>query len=114
MIELMDDAIGTVLYKLDELDLEENTIICFTSDNGGVSSGDAYATSTSPLRWGQGPPVGRRNPRTLLPQKPRDHSARFNLCHSGQRNRLVPTLLDLCGIESPKEQAVDGVAGPLA
>ncbi|MEG3603706.1 MAG: sulfatase-like hydrolase/transferase, partial [Verrucomicrobiota bacterium] len=39
MIELMDDAIGTVLAKLDEHGLDQNTIVCFTSDNGGVSSG---------------------------------------------------------------------------
>ena len=32
----------------------ENTIVCFTSDNGGVSSGDAYATSNLPLRGGKG------------------------------------------------------------
>ena len=48
MIELMDDAIGTVLAKLDEHGLDQNTIVCFTSDNGGVSSGDAYATSNLP------------------------------------------------------------------
>ena len=43
MIEQLDQSIGTVLAKLAEHELEENTIICFTSDNGGVSSGDAYA-----------------------------------------------------------------------
>ena len=46
MIEQLDQSIGTVLTKLDEHGLDDNTIICFTSDNGGVSSGDAYTTST--------------------------------------------------------------------
>ena len=32
----------------------ENTIVCFTSDNGGVSSGDAFCTSNLPLRGGKG------------------------------------------------------------
>ena len=40
MIEAMDEAIGIVLRKLDEHGLTDNTIICFTSDNGGVSTGD--------------------------------------------------------------------------
>ena len=43
LIQQMDDAVGVVLAKLHELGLDENTIIVFTSDNGGVSSGDAYA-----------------------------------------------------------------------
>ena len=50
----MDDAVGIVLNKLDELGLADNTIVCFTSDNGGVSSGDAYSTSNTPLRGGKG------------------------------------------------------------
>jgi arylsulfatase A-like enzyme len=54
MIEQLDQSIGTVLAKLEEHGLNKNTIICFTSDNGGVSSGDAYATSNLPLRGGKG------------------------------------------------------------
>ena len=54
MIEQLDQSIGTVLTRIDEHGLEDNTIICFTSDNGGVSSGDAYATSNLPLRGGKG------------------------------------------------------------
>ena len=50
----MDDAVGIVLNKLDELGLSDNTIVCFTSDNGGVSSGDAFSTSNLPLRGGKG------------------------------------------------------------
>ena len=54
MMEAMDDAVGIVLDKLDELGLAEKTVVCFTSDNGGVSSGDAFATSNLPLRGGKG------------------------------------------------------------
>ena len=45
---------GDCAQKLDELGIADNTIVCFTSDNGGVSSGDAYATSNLPLRGGKG------------------------------------------------------------
>src|SRR5690606_27624649 len=50
LVEQMDDAVGVVLGKLDELGLDKNTIIVFTSDNGGVASGDAFATNNSPFR----------------------------------------------------------------
>lgn len=36
MIETLDDTVGRVLAKLDELGLAENTIVIFTSDNGGL------------------------------------------------------------------------------
>jgi len=54
MIEAMDEAVGMVLNKLDELGLTEKTVVCFTSDNGGVSSGDAFSTSNLPYRGGKG------------------------------------------------------------
>src|SRR5262249_7370534 len=36
MIETLDDSVGRVLAKLDELKLAEKTIVIFTSDNGGL------------------------------------------------------------------------------
>ncbi len=54
LIEATDEAVGYVLMSLDKLGLEKNTIVIFTSDNGGVVSGDAYATSNLPLRGGKG------------------------------------------------------------
>lgn len=54
LVETMDDAVGVVLRALDEQGLAENTIVVFTSDNGGVSAGDAYSTSNLPLRGGKG------------------------------------------------------------
>ena len=54
LVETMDDAVGIVLNKLKALGLDENTIVVFTSDNGGVASGDAFSTSNAPLRGGKG------------------------------------------------------------
>ncbi|MGZ0656365.1 sulfatase [Coraliomargarita sp. W4R72] len=57
MIETMDTAIGRVLATLDRLQLNDETIIIFTSDNGGnmfdVVDGQ-YPTSNYPLRGGKG------------------------------------------------------------
>ncbi|MFN7933972.1 MAG: sulfatase [Bryobacteraceae bacterium] len=49
MVESMDDSVGRVLGKLDELGLAENTVVIFTSDNGGVV-GRRHITSNEPLR----------------------------------------------------------------
>jgi len=50
MIESVDDSVGAVLAKLDELKLTENTIVLFFSDNGGYSG----ATSNAPLKGFKG------------------------------------------------------------
>ncbi|MBA4188709.1 MAG: N-acetylgalactosamine 6-sulfate sulfatase (GALNS) [Planctomycetaceae bacterium] len=57
MVESMDDAVGRVLKKLDDLKLSENTLVIFTSDNGGLATleGMPFApTINSPLREGKG------------------------------------------------------------
>ena len=54
MIENMDWNIGRMINKLKELGLYENTIIIFTSDNGGLSTAEGSPTSNFPLRAGKG------------------------------------------------------------
>ena len=54
LIEQMDDAVGEVLSALETLGLDENTIVVFTSDNGGVAAGDNFSTNNKPLRAGKG------------------------------------------------------------
>ena len=56
MMESMDEAVGRVLKKLDELKLSEKTLVVFTSDNGGLCNGNGQIippTSNSPLRDGK-------------------------------------------------------------
>jgi arylsulfatase A len=59
MVASLDENVGRVLRKLDELNLADNTVVVLTSDNGGVDfptskSGDKPPTSNSPLRSGKG------------------------------------------------------------
>ncbi len=54
MMESMDDAVGIVLKTLADLELAGRTVVIFTSDNGGVSSGDAFSTCNLPYRGGKG------------------------------------------------------------
>ena len=110
MIEQLDQAVGIVLDKLDELGLDDNTIVCFTSDNGGVSSGDAYATSNLPLRGGKGRQWegGIREPFYIKAPGVSKQGAQNATPVNGID--WYPTLLDLCMIEIPKKQRVDGVS----
>lgn len=50
MIERLDQSSGKIINKISELDLNDNTVIIFFSDNGGKHS---YAAQT-PLRAGKG------------------------------------------------------------
>ena len=52
MLSAMDEAIGQVLATLDEMKIRDNTLIIFSSDNGGPSPGKV--TSNGPLRAGKG------------------------------------------------------------
>ena len=57
MVESLDDAVGRVLKKLDDMNLSGNTIVIFTSDNGGLATleGMPFApTINAPLREGKG------------------------------------------------------------
>ena len=48
MVSAMDDGIGTVLQKLKEKGLEENTMVVFLSDNGGPTNDNG--SNNRPLR----------------------------------------------------------------
>jgi len=54
MVEAMDQACGKVLDALNKLKLEDNTVVFFMSDNGGLSTAEGHPTSNLPLRAGKG------------------------------------------------------------
>lgn len=110
MIEAMDDAVGIVLEKLHELGLEEQTIVCFTSDNGGVSSGDAFSTSNLPLRGGKGRQWegGIREPFYI--KAPGITTAGQSCAVPVSGIDWYPTLLELAGLSVPEQQDIDGVS----
>lgn len=109
VIKEMDDAIGMVLHELRELGLDKNTLVIFTSDNGGVTSGDNYSTSLLPLRGGKGRQWegGIRVP--LIYSYPG--------CKSGSiidtpvtGTDFYPTILDYARLKLHPEQHKDGVS----
>ena len=57
VIETLDDTVGLLLNKLDALGLRSNTLVIFTSDNGGLhvpEGGHQRITDNSPFRAGKG------------------------------------------------------------
>ena len=57
MVQSVDESIGRILGRLDDLGLTENTVVIFMSDNGGLSTlaGERVGpTTNSPLRAGKG------------------------------------------------------------
>jgi arylsulfatase A-like enzyme len=54
MIETMDSACGQVFDALEAEGLVENTLVIFTSDNGGLSTSEGSPTSNLPYRAGKG------------------------------------------------------------
>lgn len=54
MVEAMDEAVGKVLQQLEDSGVANNTIVIFTSDNGGLATSEGLPTSNLPLRGGKG------------------------------------------------------------
>ena len=110
LVETMDDAVGIVLKALKDNGLDKNTIVIFTSDNGGVASGDNYSTSNLPLRGGKGYQWegGIREPFFIkVPWlKTKELASDFPVIHTD----FYPTLLDLAGVPLQPEQHIDGIS----
>lgn len=104
MIERMDDGIGRILDKLDELGLAENTIVIFASDNGGLE----LLQSQEPLRGGKAMvfeggirvPFAVRWPGKVQPGTVSDTPV--------ITDDLFPTILDMVGIPY-RDPELDGL-----
>lgn len=110
LIKHMDDAIGKVLWTLSQMGLDKNTIIIFTSDNGGVTSGDSFSTSLLPLRGGKGRQWegGIRVPLLI---KCNDFNIKGITCDTPVSGiDFYPTLLEYTKADNQKKQKLDGVS----
>ena len=110
LVETTDDAVGIVLDKLQALGLDKNTIVVFTSDNGGVSSGDNFSTSNLPFRGGKGYQWegGVRVPFFINVPWLKNEGKKINVpvIHTD----FYPTLLELASIPLKPNEHVDGVS----
>lgn len=56
LVKSVDDSVGRVMAELEKLGLADNTVVVFTSDNGGAIHLRKNATRVPPLRGGKGFP----------------------------------------------------------
>lgn len=108
MLESLDESVGRILDKLEELSLMTNTIVIFTSDNGGLSTAEGSPTSNIPLRTGKGWPYegGVRVP-LLIAWPSQIAAARVSPVPVTSAD-LYPTLLELLNLPPRPEQTSDG------
>jgi arylsulfatase A-like enzyme len=103
MLESGDDSVGRIMKELAELKLAENTIVLFTSDNGGLATSEGPntpSTINAPLREGKGHLYegGIRVP--LIVRWPGSIKAGA-LCETPVCSiDYLPTILELCGIKA--------------
>ena len=109
-VSTMDERIGEVLAKLDELGLRENTIIAFQSDHGFSTEERAFfgGGSAGPYRGAKFSLFegGIRVPAILsAPGRVSEGETRDQL---GTGCDWLPTLCHLAGVTPPEEQTLDG------
>ena len=108
MVESMDAQVGRVLDKLEELGLDDNTVVCFMSDNGGLSTAEGLPTSNLPLRGGKGwlYEGGIREPYIIKwPGKAEPGT----VCREPVTSTdFYPTMLEIAGLPGRPEQHLDG------
>ncbi len=109
MVESVDDSTGQILDVLDELELTENTLVIFTSDNGGLDN-NGNPTNNDPLRSGKGyayeggirVPFLASWPGVVAAGKVSDTP----ICSID----IFPTILEAAGVEKPADRPIDGLS----
>jgi arylsulfatase A-like enzyme len=106
MVESMDENVGRILEWLDEKDLRKNTVVVFTSDNGGFHQ----ATDNRPLRSYKGHLYdgGIREP--LIIDWPGVTRPGYVCGTPVHGTDFYPTLLEMAGLPLRPEQHLDGVS----
>ena len=116
MVYALDQNVGRLINKLKTLNLLENTLIIFTSDNGGLSTligktvyGRSAPTSVLPLRAGKGWAYegGIRVPLII---KPPNNLQAKTIDAPANSMDYYPTVLDYTGIGLNPDQHVDGIS----
>lgn len=108
MVRCMDENVGSVLDTLRELHLYDNSIIVFTSDNGGLTTKRTVGpTAVTPLRAGKGwlYEGGIRVPLVIkAPGMPAGEVSAQPVTSMD----FYPTVLELAGLPLHTQQHVDG------
>ena len=111
MMSAMDDAVGQVLARLREKQLEEDTLVFFISDNGGptMPTTTTNASSNEPLRGSKRTTLegGIRVP--FFVKWPGRLPAGKKYDHPVIQLDILPTALAAAGVETPSDAEIEGV-----
>jgi arylsulfatase A-like enzyme len=106
MLAAVDEAIGQIAAALKEKGLTDNTLIVFSSDNGGPSPG--RATDNTPLRAGKGTIYEGGIRAAAFATWPGKIPAGIRIKEPMHISDWFPTLLKLCGAPTDQKLPVDG------
>jgi arylsulfatase A-like enzyme len=90
----VDDSVGAILRKLDQLGIADNTLIVFTSDHGSNMKGSLFNVDGTCVPW--------------IMRWPRGIKAGTECNELVQNIDLAPTFFDLAGAEVPDKYIMDG------
>ncbi len=104
-VEEIDWSTGVIMEKLKELNIDEHTMVIFTSDNGGALQ---HGASNTPLRDGKGT-TWEGGQRVCCVARWPQHIKAGSACDQLTVSfDLFPTIAKLAGAEVPQERKIDG------
>lgn len=108
MVESVDQVVGKIMQTIKSLGLDEQTLVIFTSDNGGLEV--AVATDNDPLRSGKGYPYegGIRVP--LIVRWPGKIKQDGKSDVPVISHDLFATLCEVAGTGVPDAENIDGIS----
>jgi arylsulfatase A-like enzyme len=110
MVESVDESVGRVMNKLEDLGVADNTVVIFMSDNGGLSTAEGWPTSNVPLRAGKGwlYEGGIREP--MIIKWPGVVKPQSTCSEPVTSTDFYPTMLEMAGLPLKPKQHIDGVS----
>ena len=109
-IKALDDSVGRILTKLEELGIADNTIIIFTSDQGSMCTSKIGVSSAAPYRFGKAFVFegGIRVP--LIIKWPSQLKSALVNDSITINTDLYPTILDMLDLPLNEVQHQDGIS----
>ncbi len=104
-VEEIDWSTGQIFAKLDELGLDEDTLVIFTSDNGGATR---HGASNAPLRGGKGTTWEGGHRVCFLARWPGHVPAGTSSDAMALSVDVLPTFAALAGGKVPSDRVIDG------
>ena len=104
MVSNIDDNVGRILKKLEELKISENTVVIFMTDNGPQQNryvAGMRGLKGSVYRGGTRVPFYLRYPALLKGNKEIEITA----AHID----VLPTLAEICNVKMPDDRKIDGI-----